>query len=464
MFNHILQGSTMNFMRTLIFVLTSFVFSVCRLLAFQGDTMTVNVNPTINSKSLFVKYTFPFSTSKRELESSQRFGCTEYKIGNIIINKFQYWFNNYRIGERDAKQFISEIKQYDIDTTLLCSKSIRSFVSVFSGLKNAKKIVVLDANNDGDFTNDTLYEFDTLTTEKYYRGDTLDLAPLIKVRYESFDRGKIVSKYTFLRIIPYDLAYSYPNDLDRKLNVYFMPFVHREGKFHIGENNFKVSLMYSPKGHMEDYRMFYLTIQKTEKEYNYSEAAQVGETIVVDNHVFKAVACNREGSELRLLYEGYQENREGGMINNHIPDLRGKILNNSSINIKNILDDKKYVLLDFWGSWCMPCINSMPALKLLHTQTDTTKIQFVGIDYENNTTGQANAQKLLNRFNITWPQVAELSTDQTPLSFPVGLSVKNYPTFILISPAGKVVAREIGENGLPKIVETLKKIGLIDKP
>ncbi|GAA4419547.1 hypothetical protein GCM10023187_53970 [Nibrella viscosa] len=396
---------------------------------------------------------------------NQRFGCTEYKIGYFVIDKFQYWFDNYKAGERDTKQFLSDIQQYNIDTNLLSPNKIKSFVSVFSGLKGGKKVVVVDANNDDDFTNDTVYEFDTLTTEKYYRGDTLDLAPLVKVRYESFNRGEIISKYTFLRVKPYDLAYSHPTDLDRKLTVYSVPFVHREGVFRIGESNFKVTLLFSPKGHTDDYRLPYLKIQIAEKEYEHKEApAQIGETAVVDNHVFTVISCNREGSIVKLIYKGYQENREGGLVNNRIPTLQGKSFDNSLITIQHILDDKKYVLLDFWGSWCEPCIRSMPALKMLYTQVDPAKIQFVGIDYEYNTAGQARAQKQLAKFDITWPQVAELSTAQTPSSFLVSLNIKNYPTFTLISPDGKVLVREIGEDALPKIVETFKKIGVLKKP
>ncbi|GAB3562773.1 hypothetical protein GCM10027578_05490 [Spirosoma luteolum] len=394
----------------------------------------------------------------------QRFGCTEFKIGYFIIDKFQYWFNNYKSGERAKKQFLSDIEQYSIDTTLLSSNKIKSFVSVFSGLKGSKKIVVVDANNDDDFTNDTLYEFDTLTTEKYYRGDTLDLAPLVKVRYEFFNKGKIVNKYTFLRVKPYDFAYSHPNNSDRKLTVYSVPFVHREGEFWVGENNFKVSLIYSPKGHTDDYRMPYLKIQKADKEYEYKESpVQIGEIVVVEDHVFEVISCNREGSKLKLLYKGYQKSREGGLVNNNIPNLQGRSFDNTSINVQNTLNEKKYVLLDFWGSWCVPCIRSMPALKSLYTQVDSTKIQFIGVDYEYNTIGQAKAQKQLTKFNIIWPQVAELSTFKTPSSFPVSLSIKNYPTFILISPDGKVVFREIGEDALPKIIEILKKIGVLKK-
>ena len=454
----------LNVMKTIVLTLIGIFIYIYPSSAFQGDSIVVNIAPTINHKSLFMKYVFPFTTAKKGREPNDHFGCTEFKIGHFVINKFQYWFNGYKIGERDAKQFLSEMTKYDIDTTILSSKKIKSFIPVFSGLKDGKKVVVVDVNNDDDFTNDTVYEFDTLTTEKYYSGDTLELAPLVKVRYESFDRGIVVNKYTFLRLIPYDFAYSYPNDLDRKLALYSMPFVHREGEFQIGKTSFKISAMYSPKSHTDDYRTPYLKIQKAGREYDLEAPAQVGGTVIVENHVFKVISCNREGSEVKIFYEGYQENREGGMVNNHIPNLQGKSLNNALINIQAILNDKKYVLLDFWGSWCGPCLRSMPALKLLHTQVDTTKIQFAGVDYEYNTAGQASAQKQLTKFNITWPQVAELSTAQTSSSFPVSLNVKNYPTFTLISPDGQVVAREIGEDGLPKIIEILKRAGLVKKP
>ncbi|MEI7585213.1 MAG: TlpA disulfide reductase family protein [Runella sp.] len=453
-------------MKTAMLTLIVTVTSIFPLIASQGDSIIVRVTPTLDpSSSPFVRYVFPAVTvSKNEIVPNETFGCTEYRIDRLVINRFQYWFDNYKSGQRDAKQFMSDIERDAIDTTLLSPNKIKSYVHVFCGLKKAKKVVVVDADNDGDFTNDTVFEFDTLTTEKQYLGDAIGLAPLVKVRYESFSKGKVVSKYAFRRIKPFDIAYNYRNDLDRRLTVYSVPIGSRTGEFRIGENLFKVAMMFSPEGHQEDYRKPYLRIQKAEKVYDIQEApAQMGEIVVADSHAFKIVSCNWEGTELKLLYEGYQENRVGGMENNLVPTLEGKSLNHTLINIQTLLLGKRYVLLDFWGSWCGPCIRSMPALKTLHTQVDTTKIQFIGIDYEYNTAGQASAQVQLSRFKINWPQVAELSTAQAPSSFPVILSIKNYPTFLLISPEGKVVAREIGEDGLPKIVETLRKVDLMKK-
>ncbi|MBC8152087.1 MAG: TlpA family protein disulfide reductase, partial [Bacteroidetes bacterium] len=199
-------------------------------------------------------------------------------------------------------------------------------------------------------------------------------------------------------------------------------------------------------------------------EHSQEASISINEVVVVDNHVFKVISCNMDGSVLRLAYEGYQKNREGGMLDNKIPVLTGKSLtNDDTISINKLVSAGNYVLLDFWGSWCAPCIRSMPNLKLLADRVEAGKVKLVGVDYEYSSNGQQSAKEYLTKNKINWRQVAELSTAQTDKSFPTRMSVKNYPTFILINPDGKIIAREIGEDGLLRIESQLNKLGLLNK-
>ncbi|MFD2572959.1 TlpA family protein disulfide reductase [Spirosoma soli] len=431
-------------------------------LATQNDTLVIKVSPSINSKNLIVRYTFPYSTTEEinDFEGYPR--CEKFKIGYTVIDKFQFWYSSYKSGKRDSKKFLSEINAYDIDTNTLSKKSIRSSVPIFSGLTGSKKIVIVDANNNNDFSDDLSYEFDTLTTEKRYKGDTLELAPLIRVKYESFVSNKVTDKYTYIRLKPYDIAYSYPTEIQRQLTVYTVPFVHREGIFNAGGVDFQVSLINSSKTHIDNYTRFYIKIKQAGQEYDYTQEAPLtnGETSVVNGHIFKILSCNKDGSILKLLYEGYSKNMEGGFVANSIPLLTGKTLTGYNLHINKIAKSGSYVLLDFWGSWCGPCIHSIPLLKRLFTQLDTTKVQLIGVDYEYNLEGQRKARELLNSHKIDWPQIAELSTNLSTNSISKSLSVKNYPTFLLINPEGKIVIREIGEDRLLMVIDKLKELGI----
>jgi thiol-disulfide isomerase/thioredoxin len=61
----------------------------------------------------------------------------------------------------------------------------------------------------------------------------------------------------------------------------------------------------------------------------------------------------------------------------------------------------KVVLVDFWASWCAPCVASIPGLVKLYGQYHTNGLEIVGINFDDDTNA---AQKCMNEYHMTWPQ------------------------------------------------------------
>ena len=127
-----------------------------------------------------------------------------------------------------------------------------------------------------------------------------------------------------------------------------------------------------------------------------------------------------------------------------INDINGKVR-----ELRSYKD--KYLLLDFWGSWCLPCIKELPEIKKIY-QNSGDRIAILGIACN-------DEEQLLRRFlqknNIDWPQAIQNSGDVFPESY----SVFSFPTLFLIDPAGKIVAKgeELrGENLISTIQRYLK--------
>ncbi|MBS1681044.1 MAG: TlpA family protein disulfide reductase [Bacteroidetes bacterium] len=95
----------------------------------------------------------------------------------------------------------------------------------------------------------------------------------------------------------------------------------------------------------------------------------------------------------------------------------------------------KFLLLNFWGSWCAPCRHEFPQLKSVYNQLDKTKIDFVGVavdDFE-------ALEKYLSKEPLPWKQA--LVSEDSPIV--KDYSIASYPTTILIEPNGKVIAKNI---------------------
>ncbi len=99
----------------------------------------------------------------------------------------------------------------------------------------------------------------------------------------------------------------------------------------------------------------------------------------------------------------------------------------------------KLVLLDFWATWCTPCIEQMPALKQLHDKfSGDSRFVMLGLclDWE-----IEKAKKTAAKLEIDWPQLAVGPMSQSPVVREYG--VGGVPAVRLIDPAGVILAKDL---------------------
>ena len=106
----------------------------------------------------------------------------------------------------------------------------------------------------------------------------------------------------------------------------------------------------------------------------------------------------------------------------------------------------RWVIVNFWASWCSPCLLEMPELQEFY-EKNRNRATVVGINFEN-----------------LGPNEVRVFTDQLAVTFPIALSggnpipgfdLKGLPTPFLISPAGKLVDSHLGSVNATMLVERL---------
>ncbi|MBE6206933.1 MAG: TlpA family protein disulfide reductase [Rikenellaceae bacterium] len=107
--------------------------------------------------------------------------------------------------------------------------------------------------------------------------------------------------------------------------------------------------------------------------------------------------------------------------------------------------DNGYVLLDFWASWCGPCIKEIPKLRNLHEEYGD-KLKIISISVDNEATDWRNAvekQHLTDwqQLRVDYPVDAEsyYFAEQADMSQAYG--IEQIPCFILIDKNGIIVGR-----------------------
>jgi len=99
----------------------------------------------------------------------------------------------------------------------------------------------------------------------------------------------------------------------------------------------------------------------------------------------------------------------------------------------------KFVVLNFWATWCAPCRAEMPALDALQKKLDNTKIQVVLVAAGRNP--PPAIRKFFNEAGIT--ALKTLRDPRQQLSGPTG--VFGLPTTLILNPEGKEIARMQGD-------------------
>lgn len=112
----------------------------------------------------------------------------------------------------------------------------------------------------------------------------------------------------------------------------------------------------------------------------------------------------------------------------------------------------KYVLIDFWSSWCGPCKASFPHMKEVYKKYRSDRFEVIGISIDEDKNAWL---KELNTQQLPWPQL--LDTKKVSIS---EFAVTAVPTVYLISPEGKIIMKEIGfdKSGNGEIEKKLKEL------
>ena len=155
------------------------------------------------------------------------------------------------------------------------------------------------------------------------------------------------------------------------------------------------------------------------------------------NSIFRPLA-----DQIELQLEGMRVRREAAerlkpgveAPNFTLPDTEGRPVSLSSLR-------GKWVVLDFWGSWCIWCIKGFPELKRCHEKY-RGRLEIVGIDCSDSREKWIEA---IGKHELPWINLLDTRKGRPAEIIDNVYGIGAYPTKILIDPKGRIVDISVGE-------------------
>lgn len=161
---------------------------------------------------------------------------------------------------------------------------------------------------------------------------------------------------------------------------------------------------------------------------------------------FKGLLNNKYNSYLK--YTAAQKAERDLVENKLSPDFHLSDINGNNYRLSNFRGN--LIVLDFWGTWCGPCMAELPKLKALYDRLKT-KVSFIGIACHDT---KEDLKKIIKEHQINWLQL--INSEENDISVLYG--VQAYPTKIIIDKNLKIVKRFVGaEEEFYKLLNELTK-------
>ncbi len=134
-------------------------------------------------------------------------------------------------------------------------------------------------------------------------------------------------------------------------------------------------------------------------------------------------------------------------VGTQAPEVTVIDLNNATFRLNNLKG--KYVLVDFWATWCAPCTVELPRMQAAYAKYKAKGFEVVAVSLDE---AKGVVDEFVKARKLPWKQIHNATSNGDLVE---AFGVKSIPATFLIDPTGKIIRLELRGPALDKALETL---------
>lgn len=354
-----------------------------------------------------------------------------WRLGYVTFNNSQNLKELVISGKLKQKEFTEYVKNHRIDTANISQQTIAgNNIAVFVGFaKDGRKVMLVDSDNDHNLADEKEYSFDSKGKREF---------PIVDVLFQYYKAGRIESATIPLRVNAFE-DFASPE-------VEFVKEFYYEGFFTKKDTSFVVHISDEYYG-LYEHTTHHINIREipTDTLTNYKFIYGDSDVIPIgNNQVYKFAGISSKVASFTLMKETKNTYAKLGLP---APDITGLSLQTSA-DFQLLHERGRYVIINFWGTWCAPCIKEIPYLRLLHEKYSGKGVTLISLAFDK----VEDYDKVLATIKVNKMQWEQLFIDKGKKDGTVmDYMVSAFPTTFLLDPKGTIVLRCEGSNALSEI-------------